>query len=71
MTVRWGIFVEERASEEEGSELLNRECLFVADTKASAEEHLDPTDGLMENLTSRIRFYVAPVEVEGGKMRRP
>ncbi len=72
LRTQWGLFVEERASEEDGGHLINRECLMLADSKAEVEEHLDPTDGLglLGCLTTRIRFWVEPVEVRGREIRR-
>lgn len=64
--VRYGLFAIEHASEEDGGKLENHELIMICDSKAEAEEHADPFDGL----TSRIAFYVAPVEVEGRTVRK-
>ena len=64
--VRWGVFAIEHASEEDGGHLVNHELLMLCDSKAEAEEQTDPFDGL----TSRIAFYVAPVEVVGRQIRK-
>ncbi len=62
----WGVFAIEFASEEDGGKLQNHELMMLCSSKAEAEEHADPFDGL----TSRIAFYVAPVEKVGGQLRK-
>lgn len=65
MSVLFGLFIEERASEEDGGALLNRELVMLTTTRAEAEEFADITDGL----TPHISCAVKAVEVTGNQYR--
>ena len=64
--LRFGLFAVEFASEEDGGQLEHHELIAIFDDKAVAEDHAEPCQGL----TSRITFYVRPVEVVGREIRK-